>query len=371
MKKIVALTLTVVVNIIAIAQSTTPQLFSVKSLEATPVKSQGRTGTCWCFATTSLVESDKIRKDKKALDLSEIFTVRNIYVEKAKNYVLRQGKAQFGEGALGPDEIRAVATYGAIPLSVYSGLINGKTQYNHQYLFAKLQQYLDSTIAKQPVKDNWLAGYIQILDDSLGKAPASFTYEGKNYSPISFAKEVLQFNASDYISITSFTHAPYYSPLTIQVPDNFANNSFYNLPLEEMLQLMQDAVAKGYSISWDADVSNNGFLQKVGLALNLDDAVKYNQEELTPDTKELTYDATIRQNLYENLTTQDDHLMHITGTGKSKDGKPFFIVKNSWGNIGPLQGYIYVSKAYSAINTISIVLPKAALSKELLAKLKH
>ena len=346
-----------------------PEFFDIKTVKATPVKNQAMTGTCWCFSTTSLLESEEIRKDKKEIDLSEMFTVRNIYIEKAKNYILRQGHTQFGEGGLSHDMIRAVGTYGAIPEAVYSGLLNGQTQYNHQQLISRLQNYLDSVLKKQPISADWLNGYTNVLDQYLGKVPQEFTYDGKKYSPINFAKEVLKFNADDYVSLTSFTHQPYYSSFILQVPDNFANGSFYNIPLNELIDVVKDAVGQGYSVAWDADVSNKGFKQELGFALNLDPSVKYTREMVNAETKELPYDANIRQQLYENLTTQDDHLMHIVGTEKSKDGKTFFVVKNSWGKIGPDEGYINVSEAYFGINTISIVLPKAALSKEMLAKL--
>jgi bleomycin hydrolase len=350
--------------------SQVPKFFDVKTIRATSVKNQAVTGTCWCFSTTSLLESEEIRKDKRIIDLSEMFTVRNIYIEKAKNYILRQGHAQFGEGGLGHDEIRAVAIYGALPLSEYTGLVHGETAYNHQKLFNDLQHYLDSVLKKQPISNDWLNGYTKILDANLGVPPTEFVYNGKKYSPISFAKDVLHFDASDYVSLTSFTHVPYYKPFILQVPDNFSDGSFYNLPLNEMLQTVRDAVNNGFSVAWDADISNNGFRQNAGLALNLDNNVTYTREMIDADMKEINYDAKIRQELYENLTTQDDHLMHVIGIEKSKNGKTFFVVKNSWGKIGPFEGYINVSEAYMAINTISIVLPKAALSKELLTKLK-
>ena len=347
-----------------------PQFFDIKTLKTTSVKNQAMTGTCWCFATTSLVESEEIRKEKKEIDLSEMFTVRNMYVEKAKNYILRGGKAQFGEGGLGHDEIRAVANYGAMPLNEYTGLLHGETSYNHQKLFNELHHYLDSVLRRQPISNDWPDGYTKILDDNLGALPKEFSYNGKTYTPVSFAKDVLHFNANDYVSLTSFTHQPYYQPFILQVPDNYANGSFYNLPLNELIQVVKDAVDKGYTVAWDADVSNKGFMQGQGLALNLDNSFTYSKDQINPDIKEASYDAAIRQQLYENLTTQDDHLMHITGIEKSKDGKTFFVVKNSWGKIGPFDGYINVSEAYFAINTISLVIPKAALSKEFVEKLK-
>lgn len=343
--------------------------FDVKKIAATSVKNQAMTGTCWCFSTTSLLESDQIRKNNSTIDLSEMFTVRNIYIEKAKNYILRQGKAQFGEGGLGHDEIRAVATYGAMPLQDYTGLVNGATSYDHQKMFRSLKRYLDSVLNKQPITSGWLNGYTKILDEYMGHAPDHFTYAEKEYTPLSFSKDVLHFNADDYVSLTSFTHEPYYKPFILQVPDNFANGSFYNLPLNEFIDVVKSALEKGYSVSWDADVSNKGFRQDIGLALNLDGKATYSKDALTPDMQEAPYNANIRQELYEDLTTQDDHLMHLMGIEKSKGGKTFFIVKNSWGKVGPYEGYINVSEPYFAINTISIVIPKAALGKELLEKL--
>jgi len=339
-------------------------------LAATPVKNQGMSGTCWCFSTTSLVESQVMKNTKEELDISEIFTVRNIYIEKAKNYILRQGKAQFGEGGLGHDLIRSIGTYGAIPESVYSGLKEGVTMHNHSRMEAQLQKYLDSLLKVRPVPATWLDGYTAILDQYLGAPPTTFQYNGKSYTPVSFAKDEMKFNADDYVNITSFTHHPYYQSFILETPDNFANGLFYNLPLNEMIALVKDAVKGGYSVMWDADVSNNGFRQNKGLALFLDPNVKYKPEGLDADMSEQAWDAAERQQLYENLTTEDDHLMHITGTEQSKAGKLFFVVKNSWGNIGPYDGYINVSESYFAINTVSLVVPKAALSKQLLAKLK-
>jgi bleomycin hydrolase len=347
-----------------------PQFFDVKTLKATSVKNQAMTGTCWCFATTSLVESEEIRKENREIDLSEMFTVRNMYIEKAKNYILRNGKAQFGEGGLGHDEIRAVATYGAMPLDEYTGLLHGEKNYDHQNLFSELQRYLDSVLRRKPISNNWLEGYVKILDENLGVPPKEFSYNGRTYTPLSFAKDALHFNANDYVNLTSFTHQPYYQSFVLQVPDNYANGSFYNLPLNELIEAVKYAIDKGYTVAWDADVSNQGFMQGMGLALNLDNATSYTKDQINPDLKEVNYNAATRQQLYENLTTQDDHLMHITGVEKSKSGKTFFMVKNSWGVIGPFDGYINVSEAYFAINTLSIVIPRAALSKEIIEKLR-
>lgn len=381
-----------------------------KSIAATPVKNQAMTGTCWCFSSTSLIESQCLRKNLGEMDLSEMYTVRNIYIEKAKNYVLRQGHAQFGEGGLGHDLIRAIATYGAVPESVYSGLKPGETMHNHQHLATYLKHYLDSVLRTSPLSADWLEGYTKVLDASLGTPPEGFIYKGKKYTPKTFAAEVLKFDANEYVNLTSFTHHPYYTPFIIEVPDNFSNGSYYNLPLNELIQVTKDALKGGYSVLWDADVSNNGFKQNLGIAEYYDNTLKPTQksklEAQAADANQLPayatqqvsdaemanpginakkagddgkmaavapaegkWDANIRQALFENLTTQDDHLMHITGIERNPQGKTYFLVKNSWGDIGPAHGYINVSEAYFAINTISLIIPKAAISKELLSKL--
>lgn len=349
--------------------NTIPDDFTILNRNAvTPVKSQGMTGTCWAFSTTALLESETMKNKLDSLDLSEMFTVRNIYIEKARNYLLRQGNARFDEGSLGHDVIRAVATYGAVPEQAYSGIKTG-SGHNHSGLVKELKAYLDSLLRKKPIESNWQVGYEAILDNRLGAVPASFTYQDKNYTASSFAKEVLKFNADDYVYITSFTHKPYNKSFIIDVPDNFSNGAYYNIPLDDMLQLIRNAVKSGYSIAWDADVSNNGFRQQNGVALYLDSSVKAT-DNVSATTPEAKWDAATRQMLFENLTTQDDHLMEITGSAVNKDGKLFFTVKNSWGAVGPLKGYIEVSEAYIAINTIGLVLPKAALGKDLLSKLK-
>ncbi|MFZ1786419.1 MAG: C1 family peptidase [Ferruginibacter sp.] len=350
---------------------TKPTFTVVKLNAATPVKNQAATGTCWSFSTTSLVESQALKSNAGEIDLSEMFTVRNIYIEKAKNYVMRLGRAQFGEGGLGHDQIHAIATYGAMPESAYSGLTGGQKSHNHSKLFTALKTYLDNLIKTTPLAENWIAGYIDILDAALGKAPAEFEYKGKTYTPKTFAQEVLKFDANDYVALTSFTHHPFYEPFILETMDNFSNGSFYNLPLYELIQLTKDALNSGYTLMWDADVSNKGFNQKMGMAVYVEDNDKANIQDIVSGvSEEGAVNPVIRQQLFENLTTQDDHLMHIIGLETDKKGESFFVVKNSWGEVGPDKGYINVSEPYFAINTISLVVPKAAISKSLLEKLK-
>ncbi|MBS1742511.1 MAG: aminopeptidase [Bacteroidetes bacterium] len=350
----------------------TAEFTVIKNNDATPVKNQSMTGTCWAFSTTSLVESQLLKNHIGNFDLSEMFTVRNIYIEKAKNYVLRQGHAQFGEGGLGHDLVRAIELYGAMPDDAYSGLTGGQKTLDHTKLAKELKDYLDEILktTDKPLSDTWLDGYNRILDQYMGVVPADFTYNGKKYTAKQFAKDVMKFDAGDYVNITSFTHEPYYKPFIVQVPDNFSNGYYYNLPLNEMIEVAKSAVNSGYTLMWDADVSNNGFRTKKGLGLYFDADAKISNDTLTADVTEAKWDPAIRQQLYEELVTQDDHLMHITGIEKSKGGKTFFIVKNSWGNVGPCNGYMNISESYFAINTVTLVVPKAAISNELMSKLK-
>lgn len=344
----------------------------IKSIPATPVKNQAMTGTCWCFSTTSVVESQCIKDDLGEFDLSEMFSVRNVYLEKAKQYVMRQGHTQFGQGGLGHDLINAIAKYGAMPESVYSGLLDSAQGHNHVKLEKELKEYLDSVVKSTPVAANWMEKFEEILDEELGDPPATFKYKGKEYTPLTFASEVLKFNPNDYVFITSFTHHPYYEPFVLEVPDNFSNGMYYNIPLEEMLQITKDALNSGYSIGWDADVSNDGFQQRMGSAVNFYNVpagLKQKGDLINGVAKEAKVDAKVRQELFENLTTQDDHLMHITGLAKSKTGNNFFRVKNSWGEIGPAGGYINVSESYFLLNTISLVIPKAGINRKLLDRL--
>jgi bleomycin hydrolase len=347
-----------------------------KNNAATMVKNQQSTGTCWSFSTTALVESQLLKGNAVNFDLSEMFTVRNIYIEKAKNYILRQGAAQFGEGALGHDVIRAMAKYGAMPETSYSGHKDGENFYNHFQMGIDLKIYLDSILAtrskmkRQPgIPDNWLEGFVKILNTNMGEPPADFYFGNKKYTPVAFAKEILKFNADEYVNITSFTHKPYYAPYVLEVPDNFSNGMYYNIPLKEMIELVKSTLKAGYTLMWDTDVSNSGFQTKAGMAMSTD-SISLITGDINPDMSETRWDEKIRQRLYENLTTQDDHLMLITGLSKSKGGKTFFTVKNSYGVVGPFSGYVQVSEPYFALNTISLLVPKAAINKLLLDKLK-
>lgn len=343
----------------------------VKNNAATPVKNQGQTGTCWCFSSTSVVESECLRKGLPSLDLSEMFIVRNIYMEKAKNYIHRQGFTRFDEGGLAHDFIHAAATYGLVPENVYSGLIDGHTQHDHGQMVEEMKTFLDSLLkVKRPLPDNWTVRVSSILDKYLGTVPASFAYNGKNYTPVSFAKDVVKFSPDDYVNLTSFTDHPYYAPFIVQVPDNVSNGAYYNLPLNELVSVAKTTVTKGYTVLWDTDMSNRGWMMGKGYGLYPTEDSLLKKVPFNPDLSEKVVTAEDRQRLYEELVTEDDHLMQITGLGKTAGGKEFFIVKNSWGpKAGPFEGYMHVSIPYFAMNTITMVVPKAVLDKATLSKL--
>jgi bleomycin hydrolase len=376
MKKIVSivfLTLVVSGNLFSQklkdVQRKTDSFTVLKSNPATAVKNQARTGTCWSFSTTSLLESQFLKNNKSTIDLSEMFTVYNMYIEKAKNYILRQGNAQFGEGGLGHDVIRSIATYGAMPESAFSGLGEGQQTLNHSKLIVILKSYLDSMLKYKPITTDWQGEYVKLLNEYLGTPPSEFEINNKKYTPKTYAAEVLKFKADDYVNITSFTHHPFFAPFILEAPDNFSNGSYYNIPLNDMIQLVKNAVNKGYTVMWDADVSNSGFMPNNGLGLFVNRSDQARNTPVNADQEELEWNVALRQKLYENLTTEDDHLMHITGIEKSKKGKTFFIVKNSWGSTGPYDGYVNISEAYFAINTVSLVVPKESIDKTLLLKL--
>jgi len=337
------------------------ELTTVKLNEVSSVKNQGMSGTCWCFSVVSILESGLMKAGINSPDLSEMYIVRNIYSDKAKNYILRQGFARFTEGAFGHDVFPAVAKYGMVTEEAYPYKQSAGVD-------VLLKKFLDSVLLKQPISPDWENNYNRILDENFGKLPTDFTFQGKKYTPQEFANEVLKFNADDYIGLTSFTHHPFYKPFNVEVPDNYSGGLFYNVPIDELIGATEYAIMNGYTVGWDADVSNPFFGQQQGFAM-IPEGKNNLKSAFTPDDAEINYTQKSRQDLFENLTTQDDHLMHLVGIKKTDSGKKFFYVKNSWGNIGPLKGFINVSETYFGINTITIVLPKAALDPDIRTKL--
>lgn len=339
--------------------------------EANPVESQGNTGTCWSFSTTSFLESELIRTKKGSHNLSEIFIARQVYLRKAANYVGRHGKAQFGEGSLAHDQINAINRYGIVPTEVFNGLQQKSELHDHAELANVLKAFLKAIVANRggTLSPVWKDAYSSLLDVYLGEYPESFIYREKTFTPKSFA-ESLGIKKENYVSLTSYTHYPMYSNFVLEIPDNWDNGIFYNVSLDEIVALTKDALKNGYTLVWDADVSSDGFDSKEGMAILPEKDSSFN---FTTSAPEMKVTPEIRQENYDNYTVDDDHLMHIVGLSKGIDGKEYFIVKNSWGDekgwIG-FEGHILVSEAYFKMNTISVLLHKDGLSKSLKGKLE-
>jgi len=373
MKKIL-IAVTLIVPFLSYGQSTpaTPSPYNftvVKDNSAGAMEDQCQTGTCWSFATISFLESEIIRKGGKPVDLSEMYNVRVNYAKKADSYVRYQGRQQFGPGGLSHDVILVMREYGIVPESAFSGLEPGKKEYNHFGMDAMLESTVKTVIDKKlnEQSNDWKTSVDGMLDMGIGKLPTEFEYEGKKYTPQSF-RDAMKLNPDDYVSITSFSHHPYYSQFVLEVPDNWAKGSFYNVPLAEMQQVLDNALDNGYTVAWDADVSEKGFSFSQGAAVLPADDVK--KEELwTKVISEKSVTQENRQEAFDAFKTTDDHLMHITGKAKDQNGGMYYITKNSWGSENPFKGFQYISKNYFQMKTISIMVHKDALPKELKKKL--
>lgn len=349
------------------------QFTTLIDLQATPVESQGVTGTCWSFSTSSFLESEITRISGKQIDLSEMYSVRNTYPKKAWNYVMRQGKAQFSEGGLAHDVINSVELNGLVPQQAYSGLEAGSDRHNHAEMVAVIKAMLDTYIDNpgRSLSANWKMAVESVLDTYLGKKPAQFIYEGKNYTPDSFL-DMTGLDPADYVSITSFSHLPYYEKNILNIPDNFSNGQFYNLPLDEFMQVIDSALDDGFTLSLDCDVSERGFSSKNGVAIVPEDA-SLTAKAWTAVYPELEVDQQLRQQTFESFSTTDDHLMHITGKLKDQFGNTYYKVKNSWGTSEErtaFGGYVYFSESYMRLKSISVMVHKDALPKKISNVLK-
>lgn len=355
-----------------LAQNLEPYEFKdYKRLEATPVKNQGRTGTCWSFSTTSFLESELIRMGKGAHDLSEMFTVRNIYRQKCENYVRRLGKAQLSEGGLAHDNLNAVAQYGVVPESVYPGRKDPSKLLNHSKIINVLEEKCNEMVKlaeKGELPRTWLSEIDALLDEEFGVVPITFTYNNIQFTPTSF-RDYLGLNPKEYVTITSFTHHPFWTEFILEIPDNFSNGQYYNMPLGDMMRCLNHSIQQGYTVEWDADASNPGFgARSYGLAIVPEADWSTKSREAIANTfsywePERVVTQDYRQEQFDRGITQDDHLMHITGILNETNGGIYYAVKNSWGDISDRNGYVYVSEAYMRLNTLSFTVHKQALPK--------
>lgn len=358
---------------------------AIKDLEATEVKDQMRTGTCWSFSGMSFFESEVMRITKKKVDLSEMFVVRNTYLDKAEQYVRMHGLVNFGQGGAFHDDFNIIKKYGIVPQSVYSGLRAGETKYNHDEMESVLTAMLKTIVTQKTLTPYWKDAVKNTVDSYMGTTPSEFEYEGKKYTPQSFTKS-LGLDMDDYVIVTSFSHRPFYSKFALEVQDNWAMDGAYNVPLDDMMKILENSIMNGYTVAWASDVSEKGFSYKNGLAIvPLDDEQIQKKGEdnrhfsdagssksgspfdAPCQEKEITQE--IRQKAFDNYETTDDHGMHITGLYKDQTGKKFYKVKNSWGMSNDNQGYFFASEAFIKYKTTNFMVHKDAIPKDMAKKL--
>lgn len=389
MKKLLISVAVFAFAIASFAQAPGYEFTTVVSHKATPVKDQSSTGTCWCFATASFMESELLRMGKGEYDLSEMFIVRQKYMNQMEDNYLRRGKGNIGEGSLAHTFKNAYKQVGIVPEEAYSGLIDGNKEHNHGALSRYFKALVDANIASKKRTPQYYTLINNLFDTYLGKLPEKFTYKGKEYTPQSFT-ESLGLNMDDYIELTSFTHKPYYEMFSPEVPDNWENQPMYNLPLDELIETIDYALNKGYTVCWDGDVSEQGFSFKNGIAINpqVEDVKDYSTTDRARFEKmpkyqrmdevfkfehpypEINVTPEIRQDGYEKFVTTDDHLMHITGIVKDQNGTKYYITKNSWGaESNKSGGYLNMSESYVRAKTICVMVHEDSLPKELKKKL--
>lgn len=350
----------------------------VKSLDATAVQNQNQTSTCWSFSSLSFFESELIRMGKgKDFNFSEMYIARRAYPMKADNYVRMHGRTNMSEGGGFPDVVAVLKKYGMVPEEVYTGKKNPKEPHNHSVLEATLKGIVSAVADDKNTKIDFEAMHTVVentCDAFLGKAPEKFTYKGKEYTPKSYA-EATGINPDDYVFLTSFSHHPFYSTFSLEVPDNWNWQTMYNLPLNEFQEVMQHAITTGYSFAWAADISEKGFRFKDGLAIvpetpiaDMTDAEKADLVKRPHAQLKITQEN--RQLAFDNYETQDDHGMHIVGLVKDQKSTPYYIVKNSWGkDRNECDGYFYASEAYVLYKTTNIMLHKKAIPAAIAKKL--
>ena len=341
---------------------------TIASQKTTPVKDQGSTGTCWCFATTSFVESELLRQGKGEYDLSEMFIVRQKYMNQLKDNFQRRGKGSLSEGSITSSWVSAFNQAGIVPEKAYAGITNHSGVHNHKEMTTFMASIAEDAVKMKESSERYNLLLNSLFDIYLGKVPESFMYEGKSYTPQSFAK-MLGINTSDFVSITSFTHKPFYRQMEIEVPDNWEHDRMYNVTLTEMIDAMTHALTHGFTICWDGDVSEEGFSHQKGIAINPEETGNGASNFKKP-AKEIDVTPEIRQQGYETFQTTDDHLMHVTGLAEDQNGTKYFITKNSWGaDSNKNGGYLNMSESYVKAKTIYVMMHKDALPDALKEKL--
>lgn len=355
------------------------QFTTLINLANTPVQNQGSSGTCWSYSTNSFLESEMIKAGKKPVVLSKIYTARCAYEEKAANYVKMNGALNWGDGGEPNDVVNMYAKYGAIPESVYSGLLDGAKLNNFAEMQAVIKAMLEA-IVKNPagtLSPYWKQAIKGVLDAYLGVVPATFQFEGKSYTAQSFAKEYVGLHPKDYVPFMSQNNTPYWEKAMFMVPDNWAFDWCWNIPQTDLTVIIDNALKNGYTVEWATDVSEPYFSWVNGVAFVPQDPTSYRgklsewqKAELFNGPKaEPAITADMRQLGLENTQTTDDHGMHIVGLAKDQTGKEYYIVKNSWGQSNDYQGYLYVTKPYVQYKSTGILVNKNAIPTDIRKKI--
>ncbi len=387
-KAFISLIFTLISSSVLFAQSGF-EFKDVVRLKTTSVKNQEGAGTCWSWSACSFLESEMIRTGKKDVaDLSAMYVVRKCYSEKAEKAVRMHGKINYDQGGATYDVFYTVKKYGITPLEIYEGKNYGTDRHLHSEMTSIFKAYVNAVIknANKKLTPVWKVGLNATLDAYLGKAPEKFTYKGKEYTPQSFAKDYVGLNMDDYIQITSYTHHPFYSKFIMEVPDNWLWGSVYNVKIDELEKIMDNALKKGYTIAWASDVSEKGFSHSKGVAVipeveikNMTDSERAKWENV-PKKEILSLDKPMpeknitqemRQDAFDNYSTTDDHGLHIIGIAKDQNGKEYYIVKNSWGTNSRYKGYFYASKSFILYKTMSFAIHKDALPTDIRKKLSE
>jgi len=359
---------------------------TVKENPITSIKNQNRSSTCWSFSSLAFLESELLRQSKGEYDLSEMFVVHHTMADRAERYVRLHGDNSFSPGGSFYDVVYCMNNYGLVPQEAMNGIMYGDTLPVHNELDAVAEAYVNAIAKGKLTKLTpvWMNGLNAIYDTYLGKCPEKFSYKGKEYTPLTFAKS-LGLNADDYVSLTSYTHHPFYKKFAIEIQDNWRNAESWNLPIDEFMTVIENAVNNGYTVAWGSDVSEDGFTRD-GIAvvpqmnrtdLTGSDMARWTGLTMADKRKELTskpmpeMDITqeMRQKAFNNWETTDDHGMLIYGMAKDQNGKEYYMVKNSWGTNNKYKGTWYASKAFVKYKTMNILVHKDALPKEIAKKL--
>lgn len=361
-------------------------------LPTTSVKDQYRSNTCWSFSGLSFLESEMMRLGKPVVDLSEMFIVRHTYVEKAERYIRLHGEFNFSAGGAFHDVINVINQFGIVPESVYSGLENGQTKHVHYEMDNILKQQVKEITDGRTIKLNEACNKTvgSTLNTYLGEVPQSFEFEGKTYTPQSFSADYIGLNMDDYIEITSYTHHPFYSKFILEVPDNWSWDEVYNVPVNEMEEIIDYSLENGFTVAWAADISEKGFAtSNKGVAvlpavpeaeMSAEEVSKWEalpQKEkdrelykLNKPVVEMKVTQEMRQQAFDNYETTDDHGLHIVGKAKNQEGQVFYKVKNSWGDYNEYDGFFYASKPYVSYKTMSLMVNKNGVPQHIKEKLK-